>query len=136
MSAEELKSYRLNSMEEPTDEMLEAIMLGVQETARKTTAKAKAELEQSETKIRANILTSYAGVLVLEDVVALLDSSLNNIERLAEMTQRSVEVGAAEQTAADQIQVRVNTLRNNINANRRSTQLAKNALKVPWAVPL
>ena len=29
MSAEELKSYRLNSMEEPTDEMLEAIMLGV-----------------------------------------------------------------------------------------------------------
>ncbi len=46
MSAEELKSYRLNSMEEPTDEMLEAIMLGVQETARKTTAKAKAELDR------------------------------------------------------------------------------------------
>ena len=33
-------------MEEPTDEMLEAIMLGVQETARKTTAKAKAELDR------------------------------------------------------------------------------------------
>lgn len=46
MSAEELKSYRLNSMEEPTDEMLEAIMLGVQETARRTTAKAKAELDR------------------------------------------------------------------------------------------
>lgn len=96
----------------------------------------KLSLEQSETKIRANILTSYAGVLVLEDVVALLDSSLNNIELLAEMTQRSVEVGAAEQTAADQIQVRVNTLRNNINANRRSTQLAKNALKVLLDVPV
>lgn len=95
----------------------------------------KLNLEQSENKIRANILTSYAGVLVLEDVVLLLDSSLHNIERLAEMTQRSVEVGAAEQTTADQIQVRVNTLRNNINANRRSTQLAKNALKVLLDVP-
>ena len=29
MSKEELRSYRLNSAEEPTDEMLEAIMLEV-----------------------------------------------------------------------------------------------------------
>ena len=40
MSKEELRSYRLNSMEEPTDEMLEAIMLGVQEHARQSTIKA------------------------------------------------------------------------------------------------
>jgi outer membrane protein TolC len=54
---------------------------------------------------------------------------------MAEMTQRSVEVGAAEQTTADLIQVRVNTLKNNINANLRSTQLALNALKVLLDVP-
>lgn len=46
MSQEELRSYRLNSMEEPTDEMLEAIMLGVQEHARQSTIKAKAELDR------------------------------------------------------------------------------------------
>ena len=46
MSKEELRSYRLNSMEEPTDEMLEAIMLGVQEHARQSTIKAKAELDR------------------------------------------------------------------------------------------
>lgn len=95
----------------------------------------KIQLEQNETTIRANIVSSYASVLVLKDVVALLDSSLQNIEKLAEMTQRSVEVGAAEQTTADQIKVRVNTLRNNINANKRSTQLAENALKVLLDVP-
>lgn len=95
----------------------------------------KLQLEQSETNIRANIITSYAGVLVLQDVVNLLDSSLVNIERLAEMTQRSVDVGAAEQTAADQIKVRVNTLKNNINSNKRSIQLAENALKVLLDVP-
>lgn len=46
MSREELRTYRLNSMEEPTDDMLEAIMLGVQETARVSTLKAKMELSR------------------------------------------------------------------------------------------
>lgn len=92
-------------------------------------------LQQSEDNLRANIKTSYASVLVLQNVVNLLNTSLDNIERMAEMTQRSVDVGAAEQTAADLIKVRANTLKNNINANLRSTQLALNALKVLLDVP-
>ena len=95
----------------------------------------KLNLQQSEDNLRANIKTSYASVLVLENVVTLLKNSLANIEQMAEMTQRSVEVGAAEQTTADLIKVRVNTLKNNINANLRSTQLAMNALKVLLDVP-
>ena len=95
----------------------------------------KLNLQQSEDNLRANVKTSYASVLVLQNVVTLLESSLANIEQMAEMTQRSVEVGAAEQTTADLIQVRVNTLKNNINANLRSTQLALNALKVLLDVP-
>lgn len=96
----------------------------------------KLSLQQSEENLRANVKSSYASVLVLEDVVNLLDASLKNIENLAAMTQRSVDVGAAEQTTADQIKVRVNTLKNNINANKRSTQLAINALKVLLNVPV
>ena len=95
----------------------------------------KLNLQQSEDNLRANIKTSYASVLVLQNVVKLLESSLANIERMAEMTQRSVDVGAAEQTTADLIKVRANTLKNNINANLRSTQLALNALKVLLDVP-
>lgn len=95
----------------------------------------KLNLQQSEDNLRANIKTSYASVLVLQNVVTLLESSLANIERMAEMTQRSVDVGAAEQTTADLIKVRANTLKNNINANLRSTQLALNALKVLLDVP-
>ena len=95
----------------------------------------KLNLQQSEDNLRANVKTSYASVLVLQNVVTLLESSLANIERMAEMTQRSVDVGAAEQTTADLIKVRVNTLKNNINANLRSTQLALNALKVLLDVP-
>ena len=96
----------------------------------------KLSLQQSEENLRANVKSSYASVLVLEDVVNLLDASLKNIEDLAAMTQRSVDVGVAEQTTADQIKVRVNTLKNNINANKRSTQLAINALKVLLNVPV
>lgn len=95
----------------------------------------KLNLQQSEDNLRANIKTSYASVLVLQNVVTLLENSLANIEQMAEMTQRSVDVGAAEQTTADLIKVRANTLRNNINANQRSTQLALNALKVLLDVP-
>lgn len=96
----------------------------------------KINKEQSEVNLRTSVKTSYASVLVLQDVVALLDSSLANVEQLAAMTQRSVDVGAAEQTTADQIKVRVNMLRNNINSNKRSTLLALNSLKVLLDVPV
>ena len=46
MSTEEIKSYRLNSTEEPTDEMLEYIMLQVQETARQSSIYAQKELDR------------------------------------------------------------------------------------------
>lgn len=95
----------------------------------------KISLEQSETELRASITTSYVSVLVMEDIKQLLDSSLSNIETLAEMTQNTVNAGAAEQTTADQLKVRVNTLKNNINSTLRNVELAKNSLRVLLAVP-
>ena len=96
----------------------------------------KLALEQSEDALRASVKASYASILVLEDVVSLMESSLGNLEQLAEMTQRSVDVGAAEQTAADQIVVRVNTIKDNINSQRRNVELAKASLKVLLDVPV
>lgn len=86
--------------------------------------------QKSEAELRSNVLSTYASVLVMEDIVSLLDSSLLNIENLAIMTQQAVNVGTQEQTAADQILVRVNTLKNNINANKRNVELAYNSLRV------
>jgi outer membrane protein TolC len=51
------------------------------------------------------------------------------------MTQQTVNAGAAEQTTADQLKVRVNTLKNNINSTKRNCELAKNSLRVLLAVP-
>lgn len=46
MSKQELQSYRLSSLEEPTDEMLQAIMEQVAESARQSSAHAKAEIRR------------------------------------------------------------------------------------------
>ena len=95
----------------------------------------KISLEQTETELRQSVMTSYVSVTVMEDIVALLDSSMQNLEHLADMTQQSVNIGVAEQTTADQLKVRVNTLKNNINQSKRMIELARNTLRVLLAVP-
>ena len=96
----------------------------------------KIALEKSEDELRSSIMSSYVSVLALQSITNLLDSSLNNIQNLEQITQNSVNAGAAEQTAADQIRVRVNTLKNNINTQKRNIELATNSLKVLLDVPV
>ena len=96
----------------------------------------KIALEKSENELRSSVMSAYVSVLALQSITGLLDSSLVNIQDLEQMTQNAVNVGAAEQTSADQIRVRVNTLKNNINAQKRNVELATNSLKVLLNVPV
>ena len=96
----------------------------------------KISLEKSESDLRGSVMSSYVSVLALQSIAGLLDSSLVNLEGLAEMTQHAVEAGASEQTTADQLRVRVNTLRNSINSQKRNIELAKSSLKVLLDVPV
>lgn len=96
----------------------------------------KISYEQSAKELRASVMESYVSVLTLQSITDLLDESLNNLRKMADMTQRTVEVGAAEQTTADQIKVRVNAQANMINQQKRSIVLATNALKVLLDVPV
>ena len=96
----------------------------------------KIALEKSENELRSSVMSSYISVLALQIITGLLDSSLVNIQGLEQMTQNAVNVGAAEQTSADQIRVRVNTLKNSINAQKRNVELATNSLKVLLNVPV
>ncbi len=96
----------------------------------------KIALEQSENELRSSVMSAYVSVLALQSISNLLDSSLVNIQDLEQMTQNAVNVGAAEQTTADQIRVRVNTLKNSINTQKRNIELANNSLKVLLDVPV
>lgn len=96
----------------------------------------KISLEQNETELRGSVMTSYVSILALRSISTLLDSSLINIQELERITQHAVDAGAAEQTTADQIRVRVNTMKNSIHAQQRSIELATNSLKALLDVPV
>lgn len=95
----------------------------------------KLQYEQNELELRSNVWQSYAAILALESMTDLLDSSLVNLRRMADMTRQSVAVGMAEQTTVDQISIRVNTLENNVRAQKRAIDLALNGLKILLDVP-
>ena len=84
--------------------------------------------QQTEQTTRSNVKNIYVSILVMEQTVGLLDSSLANMERLAATSQASVNVGAAEQVDADKLQIQVATLRSTISSTRRSLQALRNSL--------
>ena len=96
----------------------------------------KIALEQSESQLRGSVMSSYVSVLALQSISDLLDSSLINIQDLETITQDAVQAGAAEQTKADQLRVRVNTMKNSINQQKRNIELAMSSLKVLLDVPV
>lgn len=84
--------------------------------------------KQTEQTIRSQVRSVYVSILVMEDIVGLLDSSLANMQQLEQTTLESVRAGASEQIAADKLHVQVASLRNSIQANRRSLQMLYNSL--------
>lgn len=85
-------------------------------------------LQKSLMTTKANVKNVYVSILVMEDIVDLLDSSLLNMEQLERTTIESVKVGAAEQIDADKLSVQVATMRNTISSNRRNLQMLYNSL--------
>lgn len=104
----------------------------LQDIARKMTDISHRQTEQN---IRSQVRSVYVSILVMEDIVDLLDSSLANMERLEKVTRESVAVGAAEQIDADKFSVQVATLRSSINANRRALQMLYNSMILQLGAP-
>ena len=89
---------------------------------------ADVTLRQTEQTTIKNVHSVYLSILVMEKTVALLDSSLRNIQTLEQTALNSVKVGVSEQVDADQISIQVNSMRNNINASKRNLELLYNSM--------
>ena len=84
--------------------------------------------EQTEQTTRANVKNVYVSILVMEQTVELLDSSMSNLSRLAATAQNAVDAGASEQVDADKLQVQVATMQNSITSTCRQLELLRNTL--------
>ncbi len=86
--------------------------------------------QQTKQSIIKSVRSVYLSVLVMEQTVSLLDSSLVNLQNLEQTTINAVKAGAAEQVDADQISIQVNSMKNNINSTRRSLEMLYNSLQL------
>ena len=83
---------------------------------------------KSEHTTRTNVKTAYTSILIMEQTVQLLDSSLQNMMKLLATTQASVDAGASEQINVDKLKVQVASMRSSINTNRRTLNMLYNSL--------
>ena len=89
--------------------------------------------KSSELDVVLSVENLYITALAMNKTVSLLDSTLQNLENLYEITKNVVEAGAAEQTQADQLQVQVSSMRSAIISTKRSVELIYNSLALQLA---
>lgn len=83
---------------------------------------------QSEFTTRTNVKTTYTSILIMEQTVKLLDTSLMNMQQLLATTEASVQAGATEQITADKLNVQVASMQNSLNSTKRTLKMLYNSL--------
>lgn len=91
-------------------------------------------LQQSEQQIKDQVKVLYYSALVSEESLVLLEENLASMNKLYEISQKSVDVGVSEQTAADQLKVQAATMATTINATKRSLEMIYNSLRLQLCV--
>ena len=103
------------------------VSLGISDISRKM---ADITLEKTEKQIADQVETLYFSALVTEETIRLLNENLASMKKLHGITQNSVDVGVAEQTDADQLQVQVATMESTISSTQRSLEMVYNSLRL------
>lgn len=71
--------------------------------------------KKTEQTVINSVITTYYTILTLTETIDLLERNYDNLETLYKRALKAVEVGAAEQISADQIEVQVNTYKTSIS---------------------
>lgn len=81
---------------------------------------------QQETKY--NVESQYIQILALEETVRQLESTMESLNKMKEMTDNAVKVGVAEQNDANQLSIKVASMKNNVSTAKRGIEALYNAL--------
>lgn len=103
------------------------ISLGISDISRKM---ADITLKKTGKQIEDQVETLYFSALVTEETLRLLDENLESMRKLYNITQNSVDVGVAEQTDADQLQVQVASMESTIHTTLSSLEMIYNMLRL------
>lgn len=103
------------------------VTLQVSDISRKM---ADINLHKSEQDIAEQVETLYFSALVIEETIGLLEKNMESLLKLLHITQNSVDVGVAEQTDADQLEVQSAAMESTINTTRSSLEMLYNSLRV------
>ena len=90
--------------------------------------------DEQEVSLVVDVENMYLTILAMEKTLAVLDSSKVNMNALYQMTRGAVDVGAAEQTDADQLEVQVASLESSIKSTQRSIEVLYNSLAYSMGV--
>ncbi len=86
--------------------------------------------EKKELDIKNNIASSYITINVLESNKAIIDSSIENVEKLLEETRAMAEQGFLESTDVDQMELTLNNLKNSSSSIQRQIDVSYILLKI------
>lgn len=86
---------------------------------------ARLQVEASELEVKKNVAQAYYGVLVSEETVDIIKENLVSLQKNFEETRALFENGFVEEQDADQLELLVSSLQNNLNRSERQLKIAK-----------
>jgi len=97
---------------------------------------SKLNMENQEIDLKADVLNNYISILILENNLNIIESSVTNMESLVNETKKMSEQGFMESTDADQLQISLNTLINARNTIKRQIDVSYMLFKITLGADL
>lgn len=94
-------------------------------------SKKKTDLE-----IKEMIINSYGNVLLSEESIDILKSNITSVEKTLFETEQTFKNGLTEEENVEQLNIRLTTLKSNLNYSVRLRDIAQNMLKINLGIDL
>ena len=85
-------------------------------------------VQKSQQDTKYQVESTYTTILALEETVRLLETNMENLEKMKSMTENAVKAGVAEQNDANQISIQVASMKSAVNTTKRQIESLYNAL--------
>jgi len=93
-------------------------------------------LEKTEFELREGIVSAYTGVLFTQEGIRILEDNISVLEKNLKETQAFVEAGFAEEQNAEQLEITLAGLKNELNKSYRLEEIGFKMLKLAMGIDI